>query len=129
MPLIVYIPFWLFLPYNIPCNGNSLGVYVESEQTAYVCEWAWKLTENHEIGHYHWNRLTDKQREQYRALFKKHLALYEKNQSIWWKYFYRYYGLTSAEEDFAENYALLVEWKRHPIMLQQRINLVHKFLN
>lgn len=126
LPLIVYIPLWLFLPYTFQkCDNNIEGVYIESEKTVYLCEWTGIFTKNHEIWHYEYYRLTPEQKEQYKKAYERDLKLYNKNPSG--RYFYRYYGLTSPEEDFAENYALMVEGKRHPFPLQSRINLIKNF--
>ena len=124
LPTLIAIASWATIPFSgLVCWKDAWWYYITSTQTAYYCQIEnEEFYKQHEIGHYIWFTLTDKQRGEY-------IQAYKKDLKKWSKYFYRDYSMVLVEEDFADNYALLVEWKRHPIMLQQRINLVHKFLN
>ncbi len=102
---IVLVPIWGILWNSGLRCGTYGGVYSPSESTIYLCSDYQEFYKHHEIGHHIWFKfLTQKQRDDYTKLYERDL---KKGK------FYRDYGRTSAIEDFAENYAVIVSNKKH----------------
>lgn len=72
----------------------------------------------HEIGHHYWFKfMTQEQRDEYTKLYNREL---KKGK------FYREYGKTSAVEDFADNFAVIITKTPHT---NTRLSFIRKLIN
>jgi len=122
---IIYLILGSIVPNTFFKCGDVGWVYVHSAKTAYVCElndWLTKFYLSHETAHYHWyNTLSEEQRVNY-------TKEYNKDYKKWIKYFYREYSMSSVEEDFADNYALIVMKVKINNIWKKRLYLIRKYI-
>jgi len=119
---IVMVPFgWMVWTHKC---WDIAGEYNHESKIVYLCEWVpWDInfTKYHEFAHfYYFNILGSIQKEQYH---KEYLKAY----SQWSWSFFREYGYRDEKEDFADNFALMIQKKRQPYKIQKRINLIKKY--
>jgi hypothetical protein len=116
------IPPWLMLQWvAVKCGESNIwGVYIDSSNSIYVCKDPHtEFYTNHELGHHVWfDILTEEERKEYTELYEK-----AKKKGI--RFFYREYSRTTVLEDFADNFALMVQEKSKPT-LAPRINWIKK---
>lgn len=121
--VITILPLGFLLPEtDLKCWDDTGGVYLEWLDRIYVCKWDQftKFYRDHELGHHFWYKFMDQvQKDKYKILFDK--ALKE-----WTGSFHREYGMTNIEEDFAENFALMVAKKNSPPKIQVRVRYIKK---
>jgi len=116
---IVFLPLWANVE-GYKC-GDIWWLYYNNK--VYVCDYdGFKdFYLYHEIWHYfYFNHLSDKQKKEY---LKEYLLAKEKGI----KYFHREYGMTNVYEDFAENFAVMVQWNKN-LKLSKRILAIKKYL-
>lgn len=58
----------------------------------------------------------------------KYIALYKEHKKLWVNAFFREYWLNSVEEDFADNWALMIQKKRVNPVIMKRIRLIKSLL-
>lgn len=121
--VITILPLGFLVPeVGIKCGGNIGWLYFPTLNKIYVCEVDdnTKFYRDHELGHHFWYKFMDQaQKDKYKILFDK--ALKE-----WTGSFHREYGMTNIEEDFAENFALMVSKKNSPPKIQVRVRYIKK---
>lgn len=113
--IILFMPLW-----QGDCDLVTWWYYVIETKEIYICtplDDDMEFYKNHELGHYVWNSyMNDRQRKNYTKLYNRAMT-----QGI--KSFYREYGMTDVEEDFSENFALMImKEKIKAPQLQYRIN-------
>lgn len=121
--VITILPLGFLIPEaHIKCGEDIGGVYLEWLDHIYICDTDQhtKFYRDHELGHHFWYKFMDQpQKDKYKILFDK--ALKE-----WTGSFYREYGMTDIEEDFAENFALMLAKKNSTPKLQIRVHYIKK---
>lgn len=119
---IVMIPLWWVVWFH-KC-WDIVWEYNHESKIVYLCEGMWNsdFYKYHEVAHYfYFNIMSKEQKDQYH---KEYLKAY--SQGIW--SFYREYWYRDEEEDFADNFSLLILWEKQDYKIQKRINLIRKFL-
>lgn len=97
---ITLLPLGFLIPEtSLVCWVDAWWVYFDNK--IYYCDdWNWQFYLEHEKGHVIFEQLTDKQKNQYKRLYKLHLK-------HWINAFYRGYEMKDYEEDWSTNYSLL----------------------
>lgn len=118
---IIILPVSGSIPTLGDCNQGYSGGYDAETSTVYVCysanEKDVEFVKWHEVGHHYWFKfMTQAQRDEYTKLYKRDL---KKGK------FYREYGKTSAVEDFADNFSIVVTKTNHN---NTRLTFIRKLL-
>ena len=115
---IMILPMWSTIPDTYYQCWAIVASYSHESKKVYVCDWIddQEFHLNHELWHYYWfNIMTEIQRKRYTKEYNKA------------KVFYREYSNTNAEEDFADNFSLMILERRQAYGIQKRINLIKHF--
>lgn len=103
------------------CGWDTAGIY--QGWRIYVCE-SWLNTEfyvQHEIGHHLYSKLTQEQKDQYTKQYN-----IDRKRGL--RAFWREYGYSDVEEDFADNYASWQTKERVNTIIRKRIKIILSFL-
>ena len=120
--IVIYLPLGFLIPETFYKCWTVTWVYVN--WVVYVCnvDEHTEFYKIHEIFHKIWNEeMTQEERNKYIALYKEH-------KKLWVNAFFREYWLNSVEEDFADNWAIMIQKKRVNPVIMKRIRLIKSLL-
>lgn len=123
------MPLWFLIPEtNIRCwDVGGLYVYDRNSKTSkiYVCDtWDNEFTKYHEIWHKLWMEwhISDKDKQSY-------TKLYDSALKRWISMFYREYSMTSVEECWADDFALVMTKQKTKVSLRKREKFIRQIIS